>query len=165
MDELVQVGAFGGGKPHGAPSTSPNSRSTVPASLATVTNSDVGDRALAGEPIALFPAINADRFGGSPHTFGPTQHGNRGRRAARLGAVRPGQARRPLRLGLADHRLALGAVLAGFGAVPGLPASLALLATAGAGAVLSVVFRTTIIPARHTRRDAGRNRSTESMCS
>ena len=54
-----------------------------------------------------------------------------------------------------------GAALAGFGAVHGLLASLALLAVAGAGAVLSVVFRTTIVQLATPDSMRGRTSSTE----
>lgn len=96
-------------------------------------------------PVALFPAINAERFGGSPRTLGllstavavggllgsalsgPVKHvGRPGRAMLVAGAV-------------------WGAALAGFGAVHGLAPTLVLLAVAGFADVLAVVFRTTIV--------------------
>ncbi len=112
-------------------------------------------------PVALFPAINVDRFGGSPGTLGllstaiavggllgsvlsgPVQH-----------VVRPGRA-------MLFTSCIWGAALAGFGAVNSLPSSLALLAVAGAADVLSVVFRTTIVQLATPDSMRGRTSSTE----
>jgi len=112
-------------------------------------------------PVALFPAINVDRFGGSPGTLGllstaiavggllgsvlsgPVQH-----------VVRPGRA-------MLFTGCIWGAALAGFGAVNSLPSSLALLAVAGAADVLSVVFRTTIVQLATPDSMRGRTSSTE----
>lgn len=96
-------------------------------------------------PFALFPAINDERFGGSPRTLGllsasvaiggiigtvfsgPLSHVHRQGRAMLLaGAV-------------------WGAALAGFGAVNALAPTLTLLAIAGVADVTSVVLRSTII--------------------
>jgi len=112
-------------------------------------------------PIALFPAINANRFGGSPGTLGllstavavggllglalsgPVKH-----------VVRPGRA-------MLITGSIWGAALAGFGAVHDLPDSLALLAVAGAADVLSVVFRTTIVQLATPDAMRGRTSATE----
>jgi MFS family permease len=96
-------------------------------------------------PIALFPAINAERFGGSPRTLGllTTAVAVGGL----LGSVLSGPVGHVARPGRAMLVMGAiwGAALAGFGAVQGLAASMALLALAGAADVLSVVFRTSIV--------------------
>ena len=112
-------------------------------------------------PIALFPAINADRFGGSPRTLGllSTVLAIGGL----LGSVLSGPVRHvghPGRAMLVTGAI-WGAALAGFGAVHGLPASLALLAVAGAADMLSVVFRTTIVQLATPDPLRGRTSSTE----
>ncbi|WP_448624677.1 MFS transporter [Geodermatophilus sp. URMC 64] len=107
-------------------------------------------------PIALFPAINAERFGGSPQTLGlltaalaaggilgsalsgPVSHVHRHGRAMLLATV------------------VWGAGLIGFGLVEGLAASLACLAAAGTADVLSVVFRTALIKTVTPDRYRGR---------
>jgi MFS family permease len=96
-------------------------------------------------PVALFPAINAERFGGSPRTLGllTTALGVGGL----LGSALSGPVGRLRRQG--RGMLAAGAVwglaLAGFGLVDGLAASLALLTLASMADVSSVVLRTTIV--------------------
>jgi predicted MFS family arabinose efflux permease len=96
-------------------------------------------------PVALFPAINAERFGGSPRTLGllTTALGVGGL----LGSALSGPVGRLRRQG--RGMLAAGAVwglaLAGFGLVDGLAASLALLTLASTADVSSVVLRTTIV--------------------
>jgi MFS family permease len=96
-------------------------------------------------PIALFPAINADRFGGSPRTLGLLTAAVAV--GGLLGSVLSGPVKHVARPGAA--MLVTGAIwggaLAGFGIVQGLAVSLALLALAGAADVLSVVFRTSIV--------------------
>lgn len=96
-------------------------------------------------PIALFPAINADRFGGSPRTLGLLSAAVAV--GGLFGSVLSGPVKHVVRPGAA--MLVTGAIwggaLAGFGVVQGLAASLALLALAGAADVLSVVFRTSIL--------------------
>lgn len=112
-------------------------------------------------PVALFPAINADRFGGSPRTLGllTTAIAVGGL----LGSVLSGPVKRVAYPGRA--MLITGAIwgvaLAGFGAVQGLPLSLALLAVAGAADVFSVVFRTTIIQLATPDAMRGRTSSAE----
>jgi MFS family permease len=112
-------------------------------------------------PIALFPAINADRFGGSPRTLGllTTAIAVGGL----LGSVLSGPVKHVVHPGRAMLITGSiwGAALAGFGAVHGLAASLALLAVAGFADVLSVVFRTTIVQLATPDPMRGRTGSTE----
>lgn len=98
-----------------------------------------------GMPFALFPAINADRFGGSPRTLGllaaaPAIGGL-------LGTALSGPVGRVSRQGRAI--LIAGAVwgagLAAFGLAGILWLAVACLIVAGTADVLSVVFRTTVI--------------------
>jgi MFS family permease len=96
-------------------------------------------------PIALFPAINAERFGGSPRTLGLLTT------AIAVGGILGSGLSGPIgRLHRQGRGMLLagavwGAALAGFGLVDGLAASLLLLAVAGAADVSSVVLRTTVI--------------------
>jgi len=107
-------------------------------------------------PVALFPALNAQRFGGSPQTLGlltaalavggilgsalsgPVSHVHRHGRAMLVATVFWG----------------LG--LVGLGLVDGLAASLACLIVAGTADVLSVVFRTSLIQLATPDRYRGR---------
>jgi hypothetical protein len=112
-------------------------------------------------PIALFPAINADRFGGSPSTLGLLST------ALAVGGLAGSVLSGPVKHVVHPGRAMLitgavwGAALAGFGAVHGLAASLILLAVAGAADVLSVVFRTTIVQLATPDAMRGRTSSTE----
>ena len=112
-------------------------------------------------PIALFPAINAARFGGSPGTLGLLST------AVAVGGLFGSVLSGPVRHVVHPGRAMLvtgsiwGAALAGFGVVGGLPASLTLLAVAGAADVLSVVFRTTIVQLATPDSMRGRTSSTE----
>jgi hypothetical protein len=112
-------------------------------------------------PIALFPAINADRFGGSPRTLGLLST------ALAVGGLIGSVLSGPVKHVVHPGRAMLitgsiwGAALAGFGAVHGLAMSLALLAVAGAADVLSVVFRTTIVQLATPDAMRGRTSSTE----
>jgi MFS family permease len=96
-------------------------------------------------PIALFPAINAERFGGSPRTLGllTTAVAVGGI----LGAALSGPVGRVSRqgLGMLIAGAVWGAALAGFGLADGLAATLISLVLAGAADVSSVVLRTTIV--------------------
>jgi MFS family permease len=112
-------------------------------------------------PIALFPEINAERFGGSPTTLGllstavavggltgsvlsgPVQH-----------VARPGRA-------MLVTGAVWGAALTGFGAVQNLALTMVILAIAGGADVLSVVFRTTIVQLATPDSMRGRVSSTE----
>jgi MFS family permease len=98
-----------------------------------------------GMPFALFPAINADRFGGAPETLGlltaavaaggvlgtalsgPVSHVHRPGRAMLLSA------------------LGWGGGLIGFGLAGGLVPTLGFLVVAGVADVLAVVFRSTVL--------------------
>jgi MFS family permease len=96
-------------------------------------------------PIALFPAINAERFGGSPRTLGLLTT------AVAVGGILGSGLSGPVGRVSRQGRAMLiagavwGAALAGFGVVDGLVASLALLTVAGIADVSSVVLRSTII--------------------
>jgi MFS family permease len=96
-------------------------------------------------PIALFPAINAERFGGSPRTLGLLTTAVAA--GGILGSALSGPIGRVSRQGRAMLVAVAvwGAALAGFGLVDGLAATLALLAVAGVADVSSVVLRTTVI--------------------
>ncbi|MET7419969.1 MFS transporter [Dactylosporangium sp. NPDC005555] len=112
-------------------------------------------------PIALFPAINADRFNGSPRTLGLLSTAIAV--GGLLGSILSGPVKtitRPGRAMLITGAV-WGAAIAGFGAVHGLPATLALLAVAGAADVLCVVFRTTIVQLATPDTMRGRTNSTE----
>ncbi len=112
-------------------------------------------------PIALFPAINAGRFGGSPQTLGLLSTGLAV--GGLVGSVLSGPVQRVVHPGRAMLITCSvwGAALAGFGAVHGLGASLTLLAVAGAADVLSVVFRTTIVQLATPDAMRGRTSSAE----
>jgi MFS family permease len=98
-----------------------------------------------GLPVALFPAINAERFGGSPATLGLFTA------AIGLGglisSVFSGPVGRISRQGLAMLCSAAiwGAAFAGFAIAPALWLALTLLAVAGAADTFTVVFRSTIV--------------------
>jgi MFS family permease len=98
-----------------------------------------------GLPVALFPAINAERFGGSPATLGLFTA------AIGLGglisSVFCGPVGRISRQGLAMLCSAAiwGAAFAGFAIAPALWLALILLAVAGAADTFTVVFRSTIV--------------------
>jgi MFS family permease len=112
-------------------------------------------------PIALFPAINAERFGGSPRTLGllTTAVAVGGI----LGSALSGPVGRVSRqgLGMLVAGAVWGAALAGFGLVDGLGATLALLTVAGAADVSSVVLRTTLIQVATPDAFRGRTTATE----
>jgi MFS family permease len=98
-----------------------------------------------GLPIALFPAINAERFGGSPVTLGlfTTAIGVGGLvSAAFSGPVK--HVARPGRAMLCTVAV-WGAAFAGFALSPDLWLTLSLLAVAGAADAFTVVFRGTIV--------------------
>jgi MFS family permease len=96
-------------------------------------------------PIALFPAINAERFGGSPRTLGLLNAGLA--IGGILGTVFSGPVGRIKRPGLGVLVCGgiWGAALAGFGVADGLFATMAFLVVAGVADVISVVQRSTII--------------------
>ena len=98
-------------------------------------------------PVALFPVLNSERFGGSPATLGLLMP------ALGLGGVLAGffsgRITRAKRQGLVMvvASAVWGAAIAGAGLVPFLPGVLVLLAVTGAADVASVVSRATIIQA------------------
>jgi MFS family permease len=112
-------------------------------------------------PVALFPEINAERFGGSPTTLGLLSTALAV--GGLTGSVLSGPVKhvaRPGRAMLATGAI-WGAALAGFGAVHALPLTLLMLAIAGGADVLSVVFRTTIVQLATPDSMRGRVSSTE----
>jgi MFS family permease len=96
-------------------------------------------------PISLFPAINAERFGGNPRTLGlfATAIGVGGL----VSAAFSGPVKHVSRQGLAMLIAVCvwGAAFAGFAVVSSLWATLTLLAVAGAADTFTVVFRGTIV--------------------
>ena len=112
-------------------------------------------------PIALFPAINAERFGGSPRTLGLLTTAIAVGGIVGSGLSGPvGRVRHQGR-GILVAGAIWGAALAGFGLVDGLAASLALLAVAGIADVSSVVLRTTVIQLATPDAYRGRIAATE----
>ena len=111
-----------------------------------------------GLPVALFPAINAERFGGDPRTLGLF--------TAAIGvgglvsAVLSGPVRRITRQGRAMlGAVAIwGAAFAGFAVATTLWLTLVMLAIAGAADTFTVVFRGTIV--QQTTPDELRGRVT-----
>jgi hypothetical protein len=98
-----------------------------------------------GLPAALFPAINAERFGGDPRTLGLfTAAIGAGGLAS---AVFSGPVRHVARQGLAMLAAVAvwGLAFAGFAVATSLWLTLLLLATAGAADTVTVVFRGTIV--------------------
>ena len=100
-----------------------------------------------GLPLALFPAINAERFGGDPRTLGlfTTAIGVGGLASAAFS----GPVRHVSRQGRAMLAAVAvwGAAFAGFAVAPGLWLTLGLLAVAGAADTFTVVFRGAIVTA------------------
>ena len=109
-----------------------------------------------GLPVALFPAINAERFGGSPRTLGLFTA------AIGLGGLVSAGLSGPLRHVTRHGRAMLaavavwGAAFAGFAVAPGLGLTLGLLAVAGAVDTITVVFRQSILQAMTPERLRGR---------
>jgi len=107
-------------------------------------------------PVALFPAINAERFGGSPATLGLL--------TAVIGlgglvsSVLSGPVGRISRQGLAMLCSAAvwGAAFAAFAIAPALWLALSLLAIAGAADTFTVVFRSAIVQSVTPERFRGR---------
>jgi MFS family permease len=100
-----------------------------------------------GLPVALFPAINAERFGGNPRTLGLFTA------AIGLGGLVSAALSGPIRHIARQGRAMLvtvavwGAAFAGFAVAPGLWLTLSLLAVAGAADTFTVVFRGAIVTA------------------
>lgn len=107
-------------------------------------------------PIALFPAINAERFGGDPRTLGllTTAIGVGGL----AGSAFSGPVRHIARQGRAMLATVAvwGAAFAGFAVASGLWLTLGLLAVAGAADNFTVVFRGAIVAAVTPDRLRGR---------
>jgi MFS family permease len=96
----------------------------------------------AGLPVALFPAINAERFGGNPRTLGLFMA------AIGVGGLVSGALSGPVGHITRQGRAMLWAVAiwgAGFAIARTLWLTLAMLAIAGAADVFTVVFRGTIV--------------------
>jgi MFS family permease len=107
-------------------------------------------------PLALFPAINAERFGGDPRTLGlfTTAIGVGGLVSAAFSGpvghiVRQGRA-------MLVTVAIWGAAFAGFAVAPSLWLTLGLLAVAGAADAFTVVFRGAIVAAVTPDRLRGR---------
>jgi MFS family permease len=100
---------------------------------------------LFGLPVALFPALNAEHFGGRPQTLGllTTAIGVGGI----ITAVLSGPASRFTRhgWGMLGGTMIWGLAIALFGLSRSLPLALLMLATAGAADTLTVTFRSSMI--------------------
>jgi len=98
-----------------------------------------------GLPVALFPAINAERFAGDPRTLGlfMTAIGVGGLISATFSGVVSHITRQGWAMLCAVS--VWGAAFAGFAVVPTLWLTLSLLAVAGAADTFTVVFRGTIV--------------------
>ena len=98
-----------------------------------------------GLPVALFPAINAERFGGDPRTLGLFLT------AIGVGGLVSVAFSGPIKHVTRQGRAMLvavaiwGAAFAGFAVAPGLWLTLGLLAVAGAADTFTVVFRGAIV--------------------
>lgn len=103
------------------------------------------DAMLLGLPVALFPALNAAHFGGSPQTLGllNAAPGVGGLASAVLSgpAARVSWQGR----GMLAGTMIWGVAIAGFGLTRSLPLALALLAVAGAADTLTVTFRASMV--------------------
>lgn len=112
-------------------------------------------------PVALFPAVNAERFGGDPRTLGLFLSAiAAGGILAALGSGPLTRARRPGRVSLVAGGV-WGLALAGFGLVDGGAATLACLAVAGAADTLSVIARGTVVQLATPDSHRGRAGSAE----
>jgi MFS family permease len=113
-------------------------------------------------PLALFPAINAERFGGDPRTLGlfTTAIGVGGLASAVLSGPL-GRISRPGRAMLITVAI-WGAAFAGFAVAPAeLWLTLGLLAVAGAADMFTVVFRLSIVQSVTTEALRGRLLATD----
>lgn len=122
--------------------------------------SDLSATALA-MPFALFPAINADRFGGDPTTLGLLTAAVAA--GGILGTALSGPVSRVARPGRAMLLCVLvwGLGLIGFGLAGSLALTLGFLVVAGIADVLSVVFRSTVLQLAVPDHLRGRTSSAE----
>ncbi|HEY2298267.1 MAG TPA: MFS transporter [Jatrophihabitans sp.] len=114
-------------------------------------------------PVALFPALNAERFHGSPRTLGLLGAGLA--IGGVVGTVFSGPLGRVQRqgLGVLVAGAAWGAALTGFALVHTLWATMAFLVLAGIADVISVVLRTTIVQVATPDSYRGRVNAVEMM--
>lgn len=111
-------------------------------------------------PVALFPAINDERFAGSPRTLGLMTS------ALGVGGIVGSALSGPLSRIARQGRAMLatvagwGVALAGFAVIDGLAATLGLLVLAGVADVSSVVLRTTMVTLATSDDVRGRVNST-----
>jgi len=114
------------------------------------------DATLLGMPVALFPALNAARFGGSPQTLGLLNAGLAA--GGLLGSALSGPAGRVSRKARAMlFTVAVwGAAITGFGFARILWLALLLLVLAGAADTTSVIFRGSIVQIATPDRFRGR---------
>jgi predicted GNAT family acetyltransferase len=105
------------------------------------------DAMLLGLPVALFPALNAAHFGGSPRTLGLLNAAVGA--GGLLSAVLSGPASRVPRQGrgMLAGTMIWGAAIACFGLTASLPLALLMLAVAGAADTLTVTFRSAMVQA------------------
>jgi MFS family permease len=119
------------------------------------------DAMLLGLPVALFPALNAAHFGGSPRTLGLLNAavGVGGL----LSAVLSGPAARVSRQGrgMLAGTMIWGAAIALFGVTGSLAIALLMLAVAGAADTLTVTFRAAMVQAVTPDEFRGRVSSVE----
>lgn len=114
-----------------------------------------------GMPFALFPAANADRFGGAPQTLGLLTAAVAA--GGVLGTALSGPVAHVRRPGLAMLVCVLGwgGGLIGFGLAGGLALTLVFLVVAGIADVLAVVFRSTVVQTATPDRLRGRTNAAE----
>jgi MFS family permease len=117
--------------------------------------SDLSATALAF-PLALFPAINAERFGGSPQTLGLLTAALAAGGILGTAFSGPVSSTRHQGRAITVATFGWGAALIGFGLVRGLGPTLGCLVAAGAADVLSVVFRTALVQTATPDRYRGR---------
>jgi MFS family permease len=114
------------------------------------------DAVLFALPVALFPALNAERFGGSPQTLGLLSTALAA--GGLLGSALSGPAGRVTRKARAMlvTTTCWGAAIAGFGFARTLWLALALILVAGALDTTSVIFRGSVVQAATPDRLRGR---------
>ena len=114
------------------------------------------DATVLGMPVALFPALNAERFGGSPQTLGLLNAALAA--GGLLGSARSGPAGRVSRKARAMLvTVAIwGAAIACFGFSSALWLALAMLVVAGAADTTTVIFRGSVVQTTTPDRLRGR---------